>query len=55
MYLRFHPDKNIHEHASKVKRLNEYFCQGKIEGTRNNRVFSYLPLLKTHSNQEQIN
>ena len=32
-----------------------WFCQGEIEEPGNNRIFSYHPMLKTHSNQDQDN
>ena len=35
--------------------LNAGFGQGEIDEPGNDRLFSYLPLLKTHSNQEQKN
>ena len=35
--------------------MNADFCQGEIEEPGNDRIFSYHPLLKTHSNQERDN
>ena len=35
--------------------MNADFCQGDIEEPGNNSIFSYHPILKTHSNQEQDN
>ena len=34
---------------------NPIFCQGEIYEPWNNRLFSFLPLLKNNSNQEHIN
>ena len=34
---------------------NPIFCQGEIYKPWNDRIFSFLPMLKNHSNQEQIN
>ena len=35
--------------------MNADFCQGEIEDPGNDRIFSYHPMLKTHSNQEREN
>ena len=35
--------------------MNADFCQGETEEPGNDRMFSYHPMLKTHSNQEQDN
>ena len=35
--------------------MNADFCQGEIKDPGNDRIFSYHPLLKTHSNQERDN
>ena len=35
--------------------MNAYFCQGDIKEPVYDRLFSYYPLLKTHSNQEHDN
>ena len=35
--------------------MNAYFCQVEIEEPGNDRIFSYHPLLKNHSNQEHYN
>ena len=33
--------------------MNADLCQGEIDKPGNDRIFSYPPLFKTHSNQEQ--
>ena len=35
--------------------MDAYFCQGDIEEIVYDRLFSYHPLLKTHSNQDNDN
>ena len=35
--------------------MDAYFCQGEIKDPVYNRLFSNLPMLKTHSNQEHDN
>ena len=35
--------------------MNAYFCQGEIDEPGYNQIFSYNPLVKTHSNQEHDN
>ena len=41
--------------ASQQKPVNAYFYQGDIKDPVYDRLFSYHPLLKTHSNQEHYN
>ena len=41
--------------SSHQKLVNADFCQGEIKDPGNNKIFSYHPLLKTYSNQEQDN
>ena len=41
--------------SSHQKLVNADFCQGEIKEPGNERIFSYHPLLKNHSNQEHDN
>ena len=41
--------------SSHQKLVNADFCQNEIKEPGNDRIFSYHPLLKTHSNQEHDN